>query len=53
MEKWRKVFVAQSSEFDVSEVVQMHDVDYQENHMIDDTFEYNLVKSKLTKIINW
>lgn len=53
MEKWRKVFVAQSSESDVSEVVQMHDADYQENPMGDDTFDYNLVKSKIKNPINW
>jgi hypothetical protein len=53
MEKWRKVFVEQSSESDVSEIVRMHDEDYQGNPMGSDTFDYNLFKSKLTKPVNW
>ena len=53
MEKWRQVFVKQSSENDVSQIVELFETDYPKDGSGDDTFSYNLVKSKLKKTINW
>jgi hypothetical protein len=53
MEKWREVFVKQSSENDVSEVVTLEEKDFPLNGSENDTFEYNLIKSKLKQSVNW